>query len=347
MDHLNILAPQVQTVADSEYGPASYFEVLTALAFLVFRHHQVDYAVVEVGMGGTMDATNTINRPDKLAVITQIGYDHTKFLGETLPQIAKEKAGIIRSGIKTLALDQAPEIMEVFRAKATHERADLEVFVPGKHVQHIHLSESGSSFNLKLKPWIWRDLHTRVIGRHQAINTGLAIRAVQILTERDGFNLSEDVTRSTLQNLTIPGRFDIKHLAGKEIILDGAHNQQKLSGLRDSLKALYPKQKFTLLLSFKSDKELLSALEIIAPIAAHVVVTNLEGVGQDVPPEFMDPAYVAQELNRLGVANTAVVTSNSTALDKVLGLPSDVIVCTGSFYLLDELYNELEKRGNK
>ncbi len=344
--HIKTLIPHIQAVADSEYGPASYFEVLTALAFLVFRHHEVDYAVVEVGMGGTMDATNAISRSDKLAVITQIGYDHTKFLGDTLPEIATEKAGIIRPGIRVVALNQSPEIMGVFKAKAAKERAKLEVFVPGKHVQHIHLSTDGSVFNLKLKPWIWRELKLGVIGHHQAINAGLAIRTVQILAQRDNFDLSERDARAALETLTIPGRFDIRRVGDKTLILDGAHNQQKLSGLKASLHALFPQRKFTFLLSFKSDKELISALEVIAPIASRVIVTNLEGVGQDVPPEFINPAYVARELARLGVANTTVVTSNSDAFDEAL-VSSEPIVCTGSFYLLDELYNELKKRGIK
>lgn len=356
------LAQKVALAAEqmrmTSHGSPTYFEAVTAMAFLAFEKNQVDYAIVETGLGGTYDTTNLIQRDDKLAIITQIGLDHTAILGETIEAIADQKAGIIQPGTKALALSQESGVRSQFVKRAKEVKADLELFVPGKHVQHTHLSKDGTTFNLKLKPWIWRELKVGLIGKHQSINAGLAIRAVQILAERDGFDLGETEARSALSNLRIPARFEIRRLRKVEpsnstsrssdatyegstlVIIDGAHNPQKMQPIAQIIKEILPGKDVTVLIAMKEDKDYGATLEILKPIASRFVTTSFFSTSSDLAGLAEDPEKLAGAIIDMGKEVT-IISDPHKALKKALSETKDVLLVTGSFYFIGEIYADL------
>lgn len=202
-------------VADFKPRP-TYFELMTAFAYWVFKKEQVDYAVIEVGLGGRYDATNTVMRPDKVCVINSIGYDHTEILGDTLAAIAGEKAGIIQHGNVVFTVEQDDEVAAVIAAEVAKKEAKLTIVRPD-----IDASKLAPAF--------------------QQHNFQLALAAVRYLAERDNLKLPAGV-EEIAERVTVPGRFELYKVGDKTVVLDGAHNPQKLEALLGVLreKSLQP-----------------------------------------------------------------------------------------------------------
>ena len=215
----------------------TFFEILTGMAFLIFEKEEVDYAVIETGLGGKYDATNTID-VEKLSIITRIGLDHTKFLGDTVEKIAEQKAGIITG--KCITTKQ--ETVEVFRKYCN----DLEVV----EIPVCQYTKGKMRFTFEKENYV-----LGMIGKHQAENCSLALTALSYLSERDGFEIRKKKVKSALESSNFIGRFDRKKIHGNEIIFDIAHNEQKMSSLCETLQEIYPDEKFTFVLAFKDGKD--------------------------------------------------------------------------------------------
>lgn len=340
--HLNELLPHLVAMQRSPHGLPSYFEVCLALAWLVFRHHRVDYAVVETGLGGRLDATNTITRPDKLAVLTTIGYDHTAVLGSTLEAIAGEKAGIIKPGIHVIAIEQDPVVKAVFRAAAKRHKATIEFTQPDQQLKNLTAHVGVTEFDLELGSWHWQRLRLPVSGRHQLDNAVLALRAVQYLSEQDDWNITEATARETLSKLRLPGRFEIRHYQNKLIILDGAHNPQKMAALAETLTALLPDAQATFLLTLKADKDARQTLSKIVPLAENIIITQPVTV-QDWNLEADNTEHLAAALDELGFTRYQTISQPVQALQQALKRSPRILVITGSFYLLGEVYGHINK----
>ena len=277
----------------------SYFETILGFAYWVFVQEHVEYAVVETGLGGLLDATNTVRRADKLCVITDIGLDHTELLGDTLTKIAAHKAGIIQPGNLAVTLPQASTIIDVITARVTTQHATL------------HVAELASTPDLP---------------PYQQRNWSLALAAYHAL----GLPPIAPIAFAPP-----PGRMEIFRRGGKTIILDGAHNAQKLQALHAAL-AVRGVQKTAVMANLVAAPPLkiTQALDVLAGFASWLIVPEF-AVGQD----FYNRASLsaddfAAQAKSAGIAHVVSQKNIAVALEDLLACPEETLVITGSLYLI-------------
>ncbi|MEW6143762.1 MAG: folylpolyglutamate synthase/dihydrofolate synthase family protein [Thermodesulfobacteriota bacterium] len=249
-------------------GGASYFETLTAAAFVYFAESGVDFSVLEVGMGGRWDATNVII--PLVSVITNVSKDHTDYLGRTIGEIASEKARIIKRGVPavTAARGRALRVIEEYagRIKSPLRVYGRDFTSNGDNTDDF--SYAGSSWNLLA-------LRSNLRGLYQIENLSVAIAALEALHEYHGIYIGEKSLRNGLLDIDWPGRLEILR-KDPPLILDGAHNPAGAKALAMSLKRMYPSLKFTFLIGMLRDKDHNSFIRELTPIAARLVVTEIE-----------------------------------------------------------------------
>ena len=236
----------------------SEFELVCAMAFLWFRERKPDLVVLEVGMGGRLDATNVIDCPD-LAVITTIGLDHMETLGDTLPKIAWEKAGIIKPGGHVLAAPQGAAVDAVFQTVCLERRATLHT--AALPVRTARPDLDGQSFALP----DCSGLHIRLLGTYQIENGALAAQAALLLRE-SGWPVTDQAIRTGLDQASWPGRFELLGRA-PAVLIDGAHNPDGANALRRSLETYFPGRKITFVAGVLADKDYPAMLEAVRPLA--------------------------------------------------------------------------------
>jgi dihydrofolate synthase/folylpolyglutamate synthase len=229
------------------------FELLTALAFLIFHEEKIDTAVLEVGMGGRLDATNIVE--PVLSIVTDISYDHQEYLGNTLQKIAKEKAGIFRNRIPCVVLNQAQEVMETFEKQAKSCGSFLQIVNPG---ELLSFSPSGQVFQYQGKTY-----HSKLIGTHQVRNSSIAIEAARILRDR-GFKIADDRIEAGIQNALWPARFEVFE-AKQYIIIDGAHNPGGASVLAQTLMDLKFPEPHLLIIGVLEGKDMEGIFHALEP----------------------------------------------------------------------------------
>ena len=318
------------------YGTPTFFEATYALAVVWFAQAQLDYIVIETGVGGLVDATNTIDRTDKLAVIGQIGLDHTHLLGSTVADIATHKAGILPVGGCGIVLNHDdPAVDGVVEATARDRRCHLELVDPRTvsctvdpdgTVAHIE----GGAYRLGLH------------GPHQGINAALALRSVQWLARRDGWTLTQAAVRTGLAQASLPGRFERHTIEGRQVILDGAHNGVKVAALADTLRMTYPGQGIVFVLAAKADKDLRSLLSEIASLARAVVATELPA---HATPAAMSAADIAAAATGHGLEAFAEEDPVAAVHFALTLTSTGPVVVTGSFMHLSCLDEVLDGRG--
>jgi dihydrofolate synthase/folylpolyglutamate synthase len=234
----------LQLVEKLASQPPTVFEALTALAFWYFAKQKVDYAVIEVGMGGRLDATNVVT--PLICVITNIDLEHTAILGRTLAKIALEKAAIIKPGIPIITAETKPEALKVIKHQAEKNQSML--------IQ-VGSQQEG--------------LHSALIGEHQKTNAACAVVAVRLA----GINVSKEAVVRGLDKVKWPARFQL--VSQKPLtIVDGAHNPAGVATLIATLKAQFPGRKFTFVLGTQSDKDSASMLSLLKPVAGRIVQTH-------------------------------------------------------------------------
>ena len=236
----------------------SEFELVCAAAFLWFRERAADIVVLEVGLGGRLDATNVIPTPD-LAVITSIGYDHMETLGDTLPKIAGEKAGIIKPGGDVLAAFQGDEIHAVFRSACEDRGAVLHTAVSPARAAPPALS--GQTFDL---PGL-SGLRISLLGTYQIENAALAAQGALLLGEK-GWPVTEASVRAGLEKARWSGRFELLRRS-PDVLIDGAHNQDGAQALRRCLETYYPGKRIVFITGVLEDKDYPSMMEAVLPMA--------------------------------------------------------------------------------
>lgn len=300
---------------DDFEGHPSYFETLVAFSFWVFAKQRVDYAVIEVGLGGLLDATNVIDRSDKVCVITDIGIDHTNILGNTLPEIAYQKAGIILSNNHVFMLSQPDEVVDVVKRVADEKNADL----------HLYKQTNNHAF-LKDLPLF------------QQRNWQLAYEAVKYVLKSEGKKPLSMQQKIASANIQVPGRMDKFVVDGKTVILDGSHNPQKINALIKSVVRDYPDKNIATLISLGHNKtaSLDEVLEIVVGVSSSITATKFN-FGQDEFRLPIEPQIIVDELNNMGYTNAINEPSPDRAFYKLLDQDVDVILVTGSFFLLNNI----------
>lgn len=311
-------------IVDQAPEKPSYFELLYAFSLWVFKRANVDYAVVETGMGGLHDATNVAGRADKLCIITDIGYDHMHILGHTLEAIAAQKAGIIHDHNPVIMYEQDGSIVNVVGKWCREHEATLMLATEAAERQAL-----GSEFTAGMPDF-------------QRRNWLLAYRAYRFLAERDGSGggyglplLSSEQLHDT-QSVQVPARMDARTVKGKVVIMDGAHNEQKMATFLASFGQMYPGVKPAVLLALKEGKDSSNLGSLFAPLASELIITTFN-TSQDLPARSIDPSELAKVFRHGGVQNVSAVSDQHEAYKKLLASSAKVCIITGSFYLLSQL----------
>jgi dihydrofolate synthase/folylpolyglutamate synthase len=325
----------------------SFFEVLTAMAFYYFAGAGVEIAVLEVGMGGRLDATNVVE--PVISVITDIALDHQKFLGDTITQIAGEKAGIIRPGGVVVTLPQHPEANDVIGNAIAERGAHALSAVPyvppvapgAKEVPGVAPNGVRTSYPLRV---MGEEIvvDSPLVGRHQLRNVALAIAAAEALS-RTGFPVTARDIERGIRETRWPGRFQrIAATAhSPEIILDVAHNPAGAWALRSALSEYAGERPLVLVFGVMRDKAVREMAEILFPLAEHVIATRAENPRSTSPDEIRDAA-----------ARTGVEIVTEPTVAAALARASDLVerdgiaVVTGSIYIVGEALNAIGSSGD-
>lgn len=247
--------------------PLTYFEFVTAVAFLEFRRAGVDAAVLEVGMGGRLDATNLVRDP-VVSLITTIGLEHTAYLGGTLHEIAAEKAGVIRDGGICVTGVRQPSALDAL--EDTCRRRSAELYRLGK--EFIARSQGRNTFSYRGRIWEESSLPCPLRGRHQVDNAAVALAALEVMAER-GFPVDGAAIRSGLSATRWPGRMEMVP-GTPQIMLDGAHNPAAMTVLCRALKRDAASRPVVFLFGVLGDKDVVSMLKKMKGVASHVILTE-------------------------------------------------------------------------
>jgi len=325
-------------------GEPTFFEIITALGLLYFAEQAVDAAVIEVGLGGKLDSTNIIT--PEVAAVTAIGLDHMQFLGTTLPEIARQKAGIFKKGVPALTIHQESQIIEAMREVAQQVEAPFEVV--GQNIDYSYRFEANPQLGphtrvgLSTDRYEFEHVPVPLAGEHQAHNCGLALAIVDKLAQR-GFDLPETKVIRGLEATTIPGRMETVWKQPR-ILLDGAHNPQALGALIKSIGAHVPYDSMIMIFGCSADKDLNELLKRVALGGDKVIFTQSKGNSR-----AADPHDLQRRFNELSSKMSQVAESLDEALD-IAGRAAardDMICITGSFYLVGEAKKLLADRMSK
>lgn len=302
-----------ETTGDS----VTFFEILTLMAFLYFRDKQVEYAVVEVGLGGLLDATNIIT--PEISVITNISWDHMKQLGNTLESIAMNKLGIVKQGIPLVTTEENPDLHPLFRETCRARNSEIRIVDPTKAENIVYGEET--AFSYRGRPY---KLH--LPGSYQIKNAVLAIETVRLLEERKKFGLEERMIYQGLYETTWPGRFEIfRH----NIVLDGAHNIGGAESLKKAVEAVFPNKRVVCLFCMMKDKEHEKVIRLLESFVDELHFTQID----------YKRSATAEELYQESLhPNKAFHPDFAAALDTLKNVPQDtILLITGSLYFVSAI----------
>lgn len=296
-----------------EPGHPTFFEVVTVLSLLYFARLKCDVVVWETGLGGRLDSTNIVT--PLASVITNIDYDHQKWLGETLGSIAHEKAGIIKQGVPVVTGTENPEALSVIVERASSLNSPLTIV-------NRSAAQAPPLDTLRLP----------LVGEHQKLNAALAIAVLKQIRE---FTINEGQIRTGLQTVSWPGRMQSLTHNGRRILLDGAHNPAGAASLAAALKTFYPARRLTLILGILSDKDLFSVCESLAPLASRILLVPVHS------DRTADPRLLEDVCKR---ANLSAFTASCSSAGEALSLAAadELVVVTGSLYLVGEVMELLQ-----
>ena len=259
--------------SQEEGGPRlSFFEVFTVMAFAAFADYPVDAAVVEVGMGGTWDSTNVISAG--VSVITPIGVDHARWLGSTVEQIAREKAGVIKPGQIVVVARQSEEAMAVLEERARQVDAVLRVEGRDFEVVDRQMGVGGQLVTVRTPAAVYEDVFVPLLGEHQAHNAAVALAAVEAFM--GGRALDGRIVESGMMAASSPGRLQVVRRS-PTIIVDAAHNPAGAGTLRNALEESFGFSRVVGVYSAMGDKDVEGVLSEVEPFMDHIVVTRMDG----------------------------------------------------------------------
>ncbi|MGQ9556520.1 MAG: bifunctional folylpolyglutamate synthase/dihydrofolate synthase [Desulfurispora sp.] len=323
---LTEMRPYLEKMVDDGLEHPTEFEVCTALAFLYFYRRQVDYLVLEVGLGGAIDSTNVVH--PLVAVITNVALDHMDYLGQTIGEIATAKAGIIKPNtpVVTAATGEALDVIQDFS-----RRHAAPLYVVGRDItwQEKSFRFERQVIDVQGRLAMYRDLALPLPGRHQQINAATAVAALEVLIEKRA-RITPQQLRSGLARVQWPARLEVLRRSPL-VLLDGAHNHAGAAALAAALRDCFAGRRIHLVLGMLGDKERSKVLAELAPCAASVVVTRPNS------PRAGDWQQLAEEARRF-VPDVQVVEDVAGAVEAALGRAGseDVVLITGSLYMVGE-----------
>jgi dihydrofolate synthase/folylpolyglutamate synthase len=319
---------------DAAFRQLTYFEALTALAFAYFRNEQAHFQVLEVGLGGRLDATNVVPNP-AVCVITSISLDHTQILGKTLQEIAREKAGIIKPGCWAVISPQPEEVVSVIydvccekRAKVVRVGNDVTWLKTSGDLHHQSLLIEGRTGKYQIS--------MPLLGDFQLENAATAIAALEIVASM-GFAISPPAMAAGLAQVKWPGRF---HILGEHptVLADGAHNVASMKRLVTNIRAYFAHKRVLLVFGTSSDKDLQGIVSELAGLSLQVIVTQAPHSRAAPPP------ILVEQFTRHGIT-PEVKRTVAEAISRALSLAgeTDVVCVTGSLFVVAEALDYFSK----
>jgi dihydrofolate synthase/folylpolyglutamate synthase len=310
-----------------DLGELTTFEIFTAMAFLHFKRVRADFQVVEVGLGGRLDATNVV-RPE-VCVITSISYDHTDVLGNTLAKIAGEKAGIIKSGADVVSAPQFPEALEV--VERVCKEKGVRLIKVGKDVtwEAGGFDTAGQGFRVKGLKGEY-ELWLPLLGEHQLENAANAVAACELLTER-GARIKPGDIAGGLREVDWRGRLQV---LGKEpwVIVDGAHNAYSIQRLGEALERYFKFERLTLILGFGNDKDVAGMAREAARITGDIILVASRH------PKAVKPEALVAEFQKHGVTPRVTESVKEAVKLALEGAGANDLVCAaGSIFVIAEV----------
>lgn len=316
------------------YQNPTQFEIITCAAFLYYHMKKVDYAVIEVGLGGRLDSTNVIT--PILSIITSISLDHVTILGDTLDKIAFEKAGIIKEGIPTVLFPQKPEAEQVIEKVATERKSllikvdsekskfidsyEIEANGEKKVVQRVGIKTLSENYNLELA----------LLGKHQILNATVAVYACEKLIDL-GAKISKENIANGMKTVKWPGRLEIMK-TNPRVVIDGAHNIDGISKLTESIDMYFKYDNLILILGILADKQVREMIETIVPKASRVIAVTPNSERAELAEDLK------VEIENLGVVCEAVEDYRE-AYEKALSYctEKDLLLISGSLYMIGDM----------
>lgn len=321
---LGELGELVLKAGEGMEDPPTEFELMTALGMEFFLRAGCDIVVLEVGLGGRLDSTNVIPAPE-VAVITNIGLEHTQELGNTCALIAHEKAGIIKPGSSAVLYHQSREVEEVVEEACKAAGCPLTITAPDT-LEVLETGRDGHTFRYRGKgPY-----HISLLGRHQLYNATVALDTVWAMEAR-GWKINEQAVTMGLQKAVWPARMELARRS-PDVLLDGGHNPQCMAALHTALEELYPEKKIIFLTGVLGDKDYPDMVGEMLPLAKSFVTITPDS------PRALTAQELVDYLKSLG-AQAQPCETTAQGLEQALALagPEDVVCACGSLYMIGEV----------
>jgi dihydrofolate synthase/folylpolyglutamate synthase len=320
------------TDSGGKYQSLKYGEAWVALTYLWMAKCQVEWAVIETGLGGRYDPTNVL--PSVVQVITNVDYDHVETLGPELTQIAGHKAGIIKPNGLVVTATQSPDVLSIIHGEANQKGA--AVYCLGEDFSYTVTAEdpTGARISVQTPHREYEHVKISMVGNFQPVNAALSIASVDLLAESFNLPVSAENIRSGLDGLVFPGRMEIVQ-EEPLVILDGAHNIHKMGALADTLVSRYADRSVTAIVGVLSTKDFNGMIERLAPVVSRWIATQPHVFGKPSTP----PSEIVSCIRNIDTkADVRSFDQVSDALESILSevAKDDLIIVTGSLYLVGE-----------
>ncbi|WP_244835294.1 folylpolyglutamate synthase/dihydrofolate synthase family protein [Clostridium sp. BJN0001] len=334
-DDLAFIMDKVKKAIDTSisegYSYPSQFEVTTIVMFLYFYIKKVDYAVIEVGLGGRLDSTNVLT--SLVSVICAIGYDHMAILGDTLDKIAYEKAGIIKNDSITVVYPQDSEITDVIEKRAYEKNSKIKILSPNdveflgicfdkdKIYQKVKIKTEFNDYEMKFS----------LIGKYQVLNLLTAVNSVELFFKKEDIKINKKIIENAASNVKWKGRLELLNRKPK-ILIDGAHNIQGVSSLKESIEFYFKYKKLFLIIGILDDKEVDKMIETICPMAFRVYTLS------PISDRASDSETLAKKIVKYN-KNTVAFNDYKAAFIDALNKADDddmILIC-GSLYMIGDM----------
>ena len=323
------LKPSIEAMGElKSIGRVSFFEIYTALAFSYFADNAVDFAVIEVGLGGRLDATNVVD--PLVSVITPISLEHTAILGDTHEAIAKEKAEIIKPNRPVVLAPQIPEAQAVFEDVAADRDAPIDAVGRDIHLKRKDWNISGQTFDLTTQSAFYPDLFLPLLGEHQAFNAATAVASIERI-RKEGYRFPETSIYDGLREVRWPGRMQV---VGRSpvILLDGAHSPTSAEALCKAIREIFRYRRLILVVGLMRDKDLQAIGQVLCPFAAEIITTQAFDNPRVIPAEEIAQAWLETGAN----FHVCPSVREAIPLAQSIATPSDLICIAGSIYIVGE-----------
>lgn len=323
--HLAEICSYVIPIAENMDDHPSQFELVTAIAMKYFLDEKCDIVVLEVGLGGALDSTNVIEKPE-CSVICNIGLEHTEYLGNTLPEIAEAKSGIIKRGCPTVCYRGSAEVEKIISCVCREKQSALyKADFDAIHPVHEELKEQVFDYGE------YKSIHLPLLGEHQQKNAAVVLKTIEVL-QRRGWNVSKQSIYTGLAQTKWPARFEVLQ-ENPPIIIDGAHNPQCASALSDALDKYLPGKDNILLIGVLADKDYKSIIDFLKPHAKEFVCVS--------PPSVraLSSDKLAEYLRSIGERAESFY-SLLEGINAAVKKNSPVVVC-GSLYMVGHVRKTL------